>query len=414
LSDTANNSAIKLLAVMEASTVTGPAKNLIEFCRRARVADNRLPAINASVATFQRRLNNGKPVTSSKNERTTRAAIAPNRFVAALRDANVTTYVIDERFRFDARVIESLRKIVEQARPDIIQTHNIKSHLLMKLSGLWKRHLWVAYHHGYTTTDLKMRVYNRIDRFSLPYADRVVTVCDAFARDLMRAGVHGERISVRHNTVRTDWMTEQQDRTSLKNHLGIQETERVVLAVGRFSREKAITDLVSALGELRDINHELSFKLVLVGDGPERAMIENLARVLGLIDRIVFVGQVADVRPYYAIADVFALPSHSEGSPNALLEAMAAGVPTASTSVGGVPEIITHGETGLLVAPHDTRAMAEAINRILTEENFGERLAANASALVRERFSPEAYRRSLVEIYSELVSRSPRKIYGSA
>jgi len=397
---------------MEASTVTGPAKNLIEFCRCARSTDDELPAVTASVATFHRGLNvieQHAPTESARPE-----SVAPNRFVATLREADIKTYVIDERFRFDTRVIESLRKIVNDCPPDIIQTHNIKSHLLVKLSGLWKRYTWVAYHHGYTTTDLKMRVYNRIDRFSLPYADRVITVCDSFARDLTRAGVALERISVRHNTVRTDWMTERQDTDELKASVGIKEGERVILAVGRFSREKAIADLISALGHLRDANHELVFKLVLVGDGPERETIENLARTLGLSDRIVFIGQVADVRPYYAIADVFALPSHSEGSPNALLEAMAAGVPIVATSVGGVPEIITHCETGLLVAPRDKQEMAEAINRILMEEDFGKRLAAKALALVRERFSPEAYRRSLVEIYSELVSSNARKLSGAA
>ena len=95
----------------------------------------------------------------------------------------------------------SLRRIVEQRAPNIVQTHNVKSHFLMRQSGLWRRQPWVAFHHGYTTTDLKMRVYNQLDRWSLRAAHCIITVSHAFARELARAGVPPERICVLHNSV---------------------------------------------------------------------------------------------------------------------------------------------------------------------------------------------------------------------
>ena len=75
---------------------------------------------------------------------------------------------------------------MEQRSPDVIVTHQVKSHFLMNISRLWQKYPWVAFNHGYTTTDRKMLLYNRLDRWSLPKADRVVTVCDAFARGLNR------------------------------------------------------------------------------------------------------------------------------------------------------------------------------------------------------------------------------------
>lgn len=397
---------------MEASSVTGPAKNLLEFCRRARLAGEDsagLPTIETSIVTYQRRRKTPAhaPDASSKTVEVRAAETnggAPNRFVAAAQDANIQILVIDERFRFDTRVVGQLRRIVSQYEPDIIQTHNIKSHMVVKLSGLWKRYPWVAYHHGYTTTDLKMLAYNQLDRWSLPSADKVITVCQSFAGDLARAGVPRARISVRHNSVNLDRTAKPEEVRVLKERLGIEEGERVVLAVGRFSREKAHADLINAMHLLQDTHPDINYKLVLVGDGPERERLQSLIESFGLIDRIIFAGHVSDALPYYALADLLALPSHSEGSPNVILEAMAAGVPIVATNVGGVPEIVTHDETGWLVSARDPAAMAEAIGTLLRDAGFSQRLSANGLALVSNRFSPEVYRRSLIEFYHELIA----------
>ena len=98
--------------------------------------------------------------------------------------AGIEIDVIPERRRFDLSVIPALKEIIEQRQPDVVVTNSVKSHFLMWRSRLSKKYQWVAYHHGYTTTDQKMRLYNRFDRWSLPKAHLVLTVCDAFAREL--------------------------------------------------------------------------------------------------------------------------------------------------------------------------------------------------------------------------------------
>ena len=133
---------VKLLAVIEATTVTGPAKNLLAFCRRAAAAEplaEGLPRVEATLVTFERAGADG---------------VAPNAFVAAARDAGLEVEVLRERFRFDTRVVGQLRRVVERRAPDVLQTHMVKSHFFARLSGLGRRLPWVAYHHGYTTTDL--------------------------------------------------------------------------------------------------------------------------------------------------------------------------------------------------------------------------------------------------------------------
>ncbi|MDT5271965.1 MAG: hypothetical protein QOH49_4151 [Acidobacteriota bacterium] len=380
---------IKLLAVMEATTVTGPAKNLIGFAVRARSREFAerlgLPRVETAVVTFQR-------------------GGGPNAFVSAARDAGLAVEVIPERFRFDPNVLGGLRRAARAHAPDLIQTHMLKSHFLLRLSGLARRYPWVAFHHGYTATDAKMQLYNQLDRWSLPAAGRVLTVCGPFAEQLAGLGVRRERITVRHNSVTAPAPADAEGLAALRERLGIGEDERVVLAVGRLSFEKGHADLVNALGELNRLDPALRFKLVVVGEGPEKERVEEAARAEGVAERVVFAGHAADVRPFYALADVLALPSHSEGSPNVLLEAMAAGLAVAATRVGGVPEIAEDGETALLVPARDPTALAGALRRLLADAGLAARLAERGRERALKHFSPEAYARALVEFYGELLT----------
>jgi glycosyltransferase involved in cell wall biosynthesis len=160
------------------------------------------------------------------------------------------------------------------------------------------------------------------------------------------------------------------------------------------------------VASLRTAEPNLKFKLLIAGEGPEQANLLRAVTERSIASQVVFVGHVSDVAPFYAIADVLALPSHSEGSPNVLLEAMAAGLPVVANSVGGVPEIATSEVNALLVPPRDPSAFAEALRRVLTDVELAR--ALNSSALARAgEFSPETRARSLIQIYQELVS-APR------
>jgi len=412
-------STIRPLTVVEATTVNAIAKNVLEFHRAAlALRQDDFPTVELSLVTFDRsrslseagpRSQPGSPARVGWSRRAVSGArplerAAPdNEFVLAAQAAGVEIDVIPERSRFDRSVIPALRNIVRRRAPDLVITHQVKSHFLMRLSGLWRVFPWVAFHHGYTTPDQKMRLYNRLNRWSLPKADRVITVCEAFAGELASAGVNPERISVQHNSIRPESRASKEEVQELKAQLGISKGECIVLAVGRLSKEKAQIDLLHAFKTLLDTNPQLSAKLVIVGDGPERASLEATASSLGFGGRVIFAGQVRNVQPHYAASNVLANPSHSEGSPYVLLEATAAGLPVVATSVGGVPEMVEDHASSLLVPPRDPQAMAAAIARVLTDAQLAQRLSANASTLVSSRFSPEAYVRSLVEIYCEVI-----------
>lgn len=381
------DSKIRIVAVVEATNVNAVAKNMFEFHRAARELAQEstgYPGIDLSLVTFDR--------DNSSAE-----------FVSAARELNLEVDVIPETGRFDRSVIGRLRRIVAQRSPDVIVTHQVKSHFLMNLSRLWKKYPWVAFNHGYTTTDRKVLIYNRLDRWSLPRADRVVTVCEAFAKGLVKMGVPRERIHVQHNSVRPEPALDSREIHLLRSKLGFTEDERMVLAVGRLSKEKGQIDLLHAFKRMNDTHSEINARLVVVGDGPERAPLVEGVTSLGLVDHVIFAGQVNNVGVYYAAADVLVNPSHSEGSPYVLLEAMAAGLPIVATAVGGVPEMVENNETALLVPASDPQAMADAIVRILNDERLARRLTENASELVSSHFSPATYVRSLGELYRTVV-----------
>jgi glycosyltransferase involved in cell wall biosynthesis len=127
-----------------------------------------------------------------------------------------------------------------------------------------------------------------------------------------------------------------------------------------------------------------------------------------LVGSVTLAGQVPSAEPFYGIADICVLSSLSEGSPNALLEAMAAGAPVVATAVGGIPEMVTHGESALLVEPGDCEAMTNAIAALLNDGDLARRLAARAREIVLERHAPEARARRLVEIYRRLAGEMRR------
>jgi glycosyltransferase involved in cell wall biosynthesis len=378
----------KLLAIVEADRITGPAKNLLEFARLARHGnDFGLPNIEVTFVTY------------------CRATPHLNPFTEAAEAAGIRVEVIDESYRFDLKVIPQLYRISEKIAPDIIQTHSVKSHFLFALSGLKRRYKWVAFHHGYTATDWKVRAYNYLDRWTLCQPERVVTMNKLFANELRGQGVAQDRISVLHNSINADWLGnfDANATKALKIGLRITSNEKMILTVGRLSHEKGMNDLVEAVWHLRKARPDIKAKFVIVGDGPEKANLISLAARRQISSAFIFTGQELDVRPYFAAADLFLLPSHTEGSPNALLEAMTAQLPIAATKVGGVPEIMTDREHGLLVVPHNPSALANSICELIDHPEFAAQLAMNARSKIIHQYSPEARVRKLVEMYSQIL-----------
>jgi glycosyltransferase involved in cell wall biosynthesis len=370
---------LRLLAIIEAYTMTGPAKNLIEFATLARALN-----VDTTVATFIR-------------------GGASNAFIETARQSGIAVHAFRERGLWDPAVIKGLAKLVSGQRPHVIQTHAVKSHFFARLAGLPNFAPWIAFHHGYTWPTLRARAYNQIDRWSLTAAAKVLTVSLPFREELAAKGVARERIEIVHNAIRPDWGTATPDGpTDLRAELGIAPDRNIILIVGRLSREK---DHVTLLRAIHRLPSSLRPHLLVVGEGPERGRIEEAIRETALTGHVTLTGHQRSAEPYYRVANLAVLSSLSEGSPNALLEAMAAGVPVVATRVGGIPEIVTDEESALLVPPGDVDSMAEAMAKLLTDTSLAQRFVERGRALVLEKHAPAERAKRLAGIYQSVATR---------
>jgi len=176
------------------------------------------------------------------------------------------------------------------------------------------------------------------------------------------------------------------DRATAKARLGLDPATACIGIVATLRSWKGHRHLVEAFAGLK---HK-DARLLMIGDGPGRDNLRRQVEQLGLSARVLMPGNQAEVTPWLQALDVFALPSYAnEGVPQALMQAMAAGVPVISTPVGSIDELLQHEETGLMVPPQDVDALRAAITRLLDEPALGARLAVAARAWVRERYSRE-------------------------
>lgn len=360
----------RVLAFIEALGVTGPVRNLL------RTAGS----VDLHLATYRRGC----------------AGRVHHEGVDALVDAarirGVPVHVLGERHAFDPALLWRIARAIRAVGPHVVQTHNVKSHALV--ACLPSRPRWVAFHDGYTDTDRKQRLYNRIDRWTLRRADAVVATCGAFADDLAAAGVDRRRISVLHNAVEPPRPIEME---RARRALWL-DRDYTVVAIGRLSRDHGHDLLIDACAALPPGLRERTM-LVIAGDGPEHAALVRRAAARGV--RLRMDGYHEDVRAWYAAADAFVLPSRSEGSPNGLLEAFAAGCAVVAAGVGGVPEIAEDGVSAWLVPGSDARALAGGIEAVLTDANLAARLRQGALAAAA-RFTPAARASALHALYAQV------------
>jgi len=190
------------------------------------------------------------------------------------------------------------------------------------------------------------------------------------------------------------------DRRPTRSALGLPEGAFVVGAVGRLSVEKGHRYLLDAAPVLAPrIPH---LRIVLLGEGRERPQLERQTARLGVQEQVLFAGFRSDVQSWIQACDVIVNPSLTEGMPNAVLEAMALGTPVVATAVGGVPDLITDQESGLLVVPGDPPALAGAVYSLWADSSLALRLAKNAQARVRD-YSPEEQSRLLLDLYAKVL-----------
>lgn len=248
--------------------------------------------------------------------------------------------------------------------------------------------------------------YLLAERLANRMTDLIVANSEAVKEDVVRQErVEPAKVRVIYNGI-DPYLYDIPADPALRASLGVPEEARIVGVVANLIHYKGHRFFLQACQEVKRKYPAVCF--LLIGDGPLRGALEGLARKLGLDKDVLFLGSRQDIPQLLALMDVAVLPSLEEGFPNAILEAMAARKPVVATRVGGVPEVVIHGETGLLVPPKDPPALAEAIIELLGDPKRAEEMGKAGRDRVKKEFGLDRMIREMEGLYEELITRSSR------
>jgi glycosyltransferase involved in cell wall biosynthesis len=325
-------------------------------------------------------------------------------FIAAARAAGMPVHVLRGRNQYDPRLVWRLARLVRELDIDIVHAHEVSSDVLTYLASKLHRTATMTTLHGWIANSAKQRFLMAIDRRILPSFDRVLVVSEQIRDALRSQGVPTDKMQLLHNAIVLDRYRRTGERGFLDSLLGRPLRPPVIASIGRLSPEKGHADLIDALAIAAARGCRVS--AVLAGDGPDRERLQQKIGALGLQESVYLPGYVNEPQRLLEEADLAVLPSHTEGLPNAALEAMAMEVPLLATRVGGTPEVVTDGETGRLVSPRSPEALAGGIIDFLTDPGPWRQMARRAREAVEQRFNFATRTRHLEAIYADLAAGS--------
>lgn len=287
-----------------------------------------------------------------------------------------------------------MRAILRQERIDLVHTHGMVAANALSRAAARSTGIPVISHlHGHNVFRehaLAGLAYRRLDNLTARWCSRIIAVSEDTRRRLIEQGISGDLVETIHN----GFDPPDEPVVPSVGELGL-DGRAVVGCVGRLEPAKGQGDLLEAVEPLEGV------AVLLVGRdvGGYRAVLERRAGELGMADRVVFAGARTDVLPLLAGCTLLAAPSWSEGFPVAPLEAMAVRKPVVATEVGGTPELVLHGETGILVPPRNPLRLREAIAAVLGDPALAERLGGAGYERLRERFSRARMVDRVVEVW---------------
>jgi glycosyltransferase involved in cell wall biosynthesis len=302
------------------------------------------------------------------------------------------------------------------SKADIVHAHSygfFQTHLAMAAKQMGRtRFVFTPHFHPEWASGkgakrkLLRRVYDRVVGTStLSSADAVLCVSRGEAEAIKDMGFQGSMIRIVPNGITPELLDLQVDPTPFMKKFGLNHP--IVLFVGRLAENKGLDMLVSAAARVLKVIPTATF--VLVGeDGGMKATIESKAKALGISDHLVLTGHIKEddlFRSAFAACDVFVLPSIFEAFGIVILEAMAMSKPCVATKVGGVPDLVTDGKTGLLVEPNDTTGLSKALITVLKDPALGVQMGQKAKKTVGKDFTWPRIVDKLEAVYAEVLSK---------
>ncbi len=327
-------------------------------------------------------------------------------------------YTPRARGNYDWRSIRAIRAICRRLECDVFQCDNMHTSPLLGAflarvpARIWYKRSMNAYYEACRPPGFKDRLAIST-RLSCLLSTSVVAISSAVRDELLSLGAPHQKVFV-HNNPRPEWEGRPEGREETRRALGYIPDDIVVLAVGRAEPVKAWDLLVPAFAEAAPAASRA--RLLLAGSNTssqEKVFMQRLNSLIdhyGLQSRVQFTGHVSEVRPLLAAADIFVMPSRSEGCSNALVEGLAAGLPCIATKVGSAEELLHDHPAGRLMPRNDVTALAKELGKVIMDERLREEMTA-AARVPAHILSREQHAGRLADYFDSLV---PPRITGSA
>ncbi len=307
---------------------------------------------------------------------------------------------IKTKFEFGAKVWKALPRLTDLIRGgyQLVHAQTRVAQVLAQVSGKVTGIPFVSTCHGFFK-------HRRLSRRLFPcWGEKTIAISKSVRRHLLEDfRLRPDRVVLVYNGIELERYfpgPSDKDRALMRS-IGVREGATIVGTVGRLSPVKGFKYLVDAFKDV--VSRDPRVQLVIVGEGPEKNALEAQVRRLGITDRVLFASHYAPLERYLSIFDVFCLPSISEGLGFSLMEAMAAGRACIASDVGGISELISNGENGVLVPPGDPRALSAAISDLVANTGLRRRLAENAGEKAANNFSIRDCAVKTIEVYREVI-----------
>lgn len=314
---------------------------------------------------------------------------------------NIPEHPFDASFPSTIRYIKNL---ILQEKFEIVHTHGFAAGLSGRLAAIFagKKELVHTVHNFFPDVAPLISYGAGIAEVWLSrHTKKIITVSEQLKKKELSLGVQPDKVVTIYNGIEIHKF-EKHEKQKTRALLGLAMSEHVIGTVSRLIPAKGIDIFLQALALQ---NKKMPLKGLIIGDGPERTALQNLAHELGLSEKVLFLGHRTDVPKLLSALDIFILPSLREGFGLVLLESQCMGLPVIASETGGITEIINHGSNGLLFDPGQTGELAQHISTLYSDPVFCHKLANKGKETVLQYFSSERMTKLLLSLYEDVINQ---------
>ena len=326
-----------------------------------------------------------------------------------LKSRNIPVFLVPMKRRSDMAAIKAIEKLLKKYDPDIIHAHGSRAGLFARLAAK-DLPIKVVYTEHTRTPEFKLANpvldWGHIKASTMlgKFTDMHIAVSNAVKNFLLNNKIaKPHTITTIYNGIEQK-PSDQIDTDTLNiiNKYGLKKKDVLIGTIGSLNLQKDTATLIKAMPKI--IKKLPSAKLIIVGSGPLKYKLQKLVKKLNLTGKVIFTGSIKDISSILQLFTVFVLPSKSEAFGISILEAMRANVPVIATRVGGIPEVVTHNQNGILIQPNNFKVLASTVVRLLNDKKLQRKIIKNGLDTVKK-FSSNKMVNETAKLYKKLINK---------